>query len=343
MSRFWNHTREALTSGLLASETQELRRFLAKKIRAIKLKNIKCNCWKHHGVHLIQPSTQGKTRKNHMRAKQPLDTISVGSLWLMAKKLSRKCDNHVTGWGWSLWDGDWVNSEGTWLVQSLRAPAWKDPTLSWMFSFAILKFLITFKQRVSHFHFALGPTKYVQAGEVWELAQEWVVQAGEQVRQSLGASKPQISLGSSHLPKTTWSGWGSTRNWTQSCRTPRLMVLHTLLSCLLRWTSHLSRPPDCSYNCSLLFQGDFLDCSGPVMLLLPSFLYPSYQLEPWSLCPPVSSFWSEPTVAFKPPGESWQNLASHEEVLGYVFLQILWCSLSHLPSPRGGYCLSFPA
>lgn len=77
--------------------------------------------------------------------------------------------------------------------------------------------------------------------------------------------------------------------------------------------------PDFSYNCSLLFQGDFSDCSGPIMLVIPSFLQPSYPAEPRSLLRPVSFFspsWLESVVAFEPPGQSWQGLAPLEQVLG---------------------------
>lgn len=59
------------------------------------------------------------------------------------------------------------------------------------------------------------------------------------------------------------------------------------------WTSPLPCPPDCSYQCSLLFQGAFLDCSGPLMLVIPSFLHPSY---------PTDSLYQQP-VFF--PSPSW--------------------------------------
>lgn len=157
-----------------------------------------------------------------------------------------------------------------------------------------------------------------------------------------GLASPQISLGSSHLPKTTWSGCGSTRNWTQSCRTPRLMVLNTLLSCLLRWTSHLSRPPDCSYNCSLLFQGDFLDCSGPVMFLIPSFLHPSYPAAAWSLWHPVSfpsppglsllwlsSLQENPDRTLPPTRKSWAKSSSRFYDAAFLTIPVLeWAPAS---------------
>lgn len=47
-----------------------------KNIKAIKLKDIKFNCWKDLGVHLLLPSTQGKTRTSHMRAKPPLGRMA---------------------------------------------------------------------------------------------------------------------------------------------------------------------------------------------------------------------------------------------------------------------------
>lgn len=49
-------------------------------------------------------------------------------------------------------------------------PALNNPILGLMLCIAVLKFLITFEQGkgrgVSHFHFALGPTKYI-AGPGW--------------------------------------------------------------------------------------------------------------------------------------------------------------------------------
>lgn len=49
------------------------------------------------------------------------------------------------------------------------------------------------------------------------------------------------------------------------------------------WTLPLPCPPDCSYHCSLLFQGAFLDCSGPTHAchsLLPSSFLPRRFLVP---------------------------------------------------------------